>query len=123
MKPKHIVILGYDGVMGSDLVGPMEAFTGAQVNSPKGGGDTCYRVTIAALGEKTFRSEFGLALTAERSLAGLRDVDTLLIHGGRACANQKTIEGLRPGCANMRTRRDGSRRSARESMALPRRDC
>ncbi|MGC2418517.1 MAG: helix-turn-helix domain-containing protein [Candidatus Acidiferrales bacterium] len=89
MKPKHIVILGYDGVMGLDLVGPMEAFASAQVNSPKGGGDTCYRVTIAALGEKTFRSEFGLTLTAERSLAGLRDVDTLLIPGGRGLRESK----------------------------------
>ena len=70
MKPKHIVILGYDGVMGLDLVGPMEAFASAQLNSPKAGGDACYRVTIAALEEKTFRSEFGLTLTAERSLAG-----------------------------------------------------
>ena len=83
MKPKHIVILGYDGVMGLDLVGPMEAFASAQLNSPKGGGGACYRVTIAALGEKTFRSEFGLTLTAEKSLAGHRDVDTLLIPGGR----------------------------------------
>jgi transcriptional regulator GlxA family with amidase domain len=89
MKPKDIVILGYDGVMGLDLVGPMEAFASAQVNAPKGGGVACYRVIIAALGEKTFRSEFGLTLTAERSLAGLRDVDTLLIPGGRGLRESK----------------------------------
>jgi transcriptional regulator GlxA family with amidase domain len=89
MKPKNIVILGYDGVMGLDLVGPMEAFASAQVNLPKGGREACYRVTIAALEEKTFRSEFGLTLTAEKSLSGVRDVDTLLIPGGRSLRESK----------------------------------
>jgi transcriptional regulator GlxA family with amidase domain len=83
MKPRHIVIVGYDGVMGLDLVGPMEAFASAQLSSPKGGREACYRVTIAALEAKTFRSEFGLTCTAEKSLVDVRDVDTLLIPGGR----------------------------------------
>ena len=83
MKPRHIVILGYDGIMGLDLVGPMEAFACAHVSSPKAGTETCYRVTLAALETKTFRSEFGLTITAEKSLDCIRDVDTLLIPGGR----------------------------------------
>jgi transcriptional regulator GlxA family with amidase domain len=84
LKPKHIVILGYDGVMGLDLVGPMEAFASAQMRLPKGGQQACYRVTIAALEAKTFHSEFGLTLRAAQSLSGVRDVDTLLIPGGRS---------------------------------------
>jgi transcriptional regulator GlxA family with amidase domain len=83
MKPKHIVILGYDGVMGLDLVGPMEAFGSARVDSTKGG-QACYRISIASLEKKTFRSEFGLTFTAEKSLSSVRDVDTLLIPGGRS---------------------------------------
>jgi putative intracellular protease/amidase len=123
MKPKHIVILGYDGVMGLDLVGPMEAFASAQVNSPKGGREACYRVTIAALEEKTFRSEFGLTITAEKSLSGIRDVDTLLIPGGRGLRESMDHQSLRPGCRRTRARFGGSRRFARESMASHRRDC
>jgi len=83
MKPRHIAILGYDGIMGLDLVGPMEAFASAYLNSQKAGREACYRVTIAALEGKTFRSEFGLAITAEKSLFDIRDVDTFLIPGGR----------------------------------------
>ncbi len=83
MKPKHVVILGYDGIMGLDLVGPMEAFGSARLNSPKAGAGACYRVTIAALEAKTFRSEFGLTITAEKSLSGIDEADTLLIPGGR----------------------------------------
>jgi len=77
------VIVGYDGVMGLDLVGPMEAFGCAQVNSPKGVREPCYRLTIAALEAKTFRTEFGLTLTVEKNLVDVRDVDTLLIPGGK----------------------------------------
>ena len=83
MKPRHIVILGYDGIMGLDLVGPMEAFACAHVRSSKARTEECYRVTIAALESKTFHSEFGLTVTAEKSLFGIRDVDTFLIPGGR----------------------------------------
>jgi transcriptional regulator GlxA family with amidase domain len=83
MNPKHIVIVGYEGIMGLDLVGPLEAFGSAGVKSAEGAWEPCYRVTIAALGAKTFRSEFGLALTAEKSLASIRQADTLLVPGGR----------------------------------------
>ena len=68
--------------MGLDLVGPMEAFASAHQNSQKAGKEACYRVTIAALEGKTFRSEFGLTITAEKSLFDIRDVDTFLIPGG-----------------------------------------
>jgi len=83
MKPKHIVILGYEGVMGLDLVGPMEAFGSAQLNTSKDAREPCYRVTIATLQAKTFRSEFGLALAGEKLLPTVRDIDTLLVPGGR----------------------------------------
>jgi transcriptional regulator GlxA family with amidase domain len=82
MNPKHIVILGYNGIMGLDLVGPMEAFGTAQMKSSKGAWEPCYRVTIAALDSKTFRSEFGLLLSAEKTLASVRDADTLIVPGG-----------------------------------------
>jgi transcriptional regulator GlxA family with amidase domain len=83
MKPRHIVILGYDEIMGLDLVGPMEAFGSAHVNSPKAGRERCYRVTVAALESKMFHSEFGLTIAAEKSLLSIRDADTFLIPGGR----------------------------------------
>ena len=83
MNPKHIVIVGYEGIMGLDLVGPLEAFGTAQMKSPKGFWEPCYRVTVAALATKTFRSEFGLAFTAEKMLSSISKADTLLVPGGR----------------------------------------
>lgn len=83
MRQRHIVIVGYDGIMGLDLVGPMEAFGCAQATLPKRGKMPCYRVTVAALEATTFHSEFGLTFRAETTLSDVRDVDTLLIPGGR----------------------------------------
>lgn len=82
MNPKQIVIVGYEDIMGLDLVGPMEAFGSARVKSSRGAWEPCYRVSIAALGERTFRSEFGLTFTADRSLANVYEADTVLVPGG-----------------------------------------
>lgn len=82
MNPKHIVIVGYDDIMGLDLVGPMEAFGSAQVKGASGAAEPCYRVTIAALQGKTFRSEFGLCFATGKSLAGIHEADTVIVPGG-----------------------------------------
>ena len=83
MKAKQIVIVGYDDVMGLDLVGPLEAFGSARVNTGPGKAEEAYRVTVAALGAKTFRSEFGLAFTTTEYLSEIQEADTLLVPGGR----------------------------------------
>jgi transcriptional regulator GlxA family with amidase domain len=98
MNPKRIVIVGYDDIMGLDLVGPMEAFGSAQVKAVSGAAEPCYRVTIAALQGKTFRSEFGLSLAAEKTLASIHEADTVIVPGGRGLrqsgAPQKLSEWL-----------------------------
>lgn len=83
MKQKQIVIVGYDEIMGLDMVGPLEAFGSAQVKTVPGSFAEPYHVTVAALGAKTFRSEFGLTFTAAKYLSEIREVDTLLVPGGR----------------------------------------
>jgi len=82
VTPKHIVIVGYDDITSLDLAGPLEAFTSASLEDSKGNPQPCYKVTIAALGAKTFRSESGLRMTASCFLRSLRHLDTLLIPGG-----------------------------------------
>jgi transcriptional regulator GlxA family with amidase domain len=93
MTPKHIVIVGYNNITSLDLAGPLEAFHSAQIEDSRGEPQACYKVTIAALGAKTFSSESGLRMTAACFLSSLRHLDTLLIPGGRG----------------MRTSRDGQK--------------
>jgi transcriptional regulator GlxA family with amidase domain len=72
----------------------LEAFGSAGVNSAKGVWEPCYRVTIAALGAKSFRSEFGLAFAAEKSLSSIRQADTLLVPGGRGMRETDAAQKL-----------------------------
>ena len=83
MTPRQVVIVGFQDMMALDLTGPLEAFSSARVPSPKGIAEPGYKVTIAALGPRSFRSESGLQMTAARSLRSLRRIDTLIIPGGR----------------------------------------
>jgi len=84
MTPKHIVIVGYDDITSLDLAGPLEAFSSAVIEDASRNPQPCYKVTIAALGAKTFRSESGLRMMATCFLNSVRHLDTLLIPGGRA---------------------------------------
>ena len=83
VRPKHIVIVGYDDLTSLDLSGPLEAFSSAFLEDSRSNRQPCYKVTIAALGARTFKSVSGLRMTAGCFLSSLRHVDTLLIPGGR----------------------------------------
>jgi transcriptional regulator GlxA family with amidase domain len=97
VRPKHIVIVGYQGIAALDLIGPLEAFsTACREGSAE---DRCYRVTVAALGAKSFRSESGLRFTAGRFLSLVSEIDTLIIPGGgglrEPAANAKLAAWIR----------------------------
>ena len=109
MTPKRVVIVGYDDITSLDLSGPLEAFSSAFLEDPKGNPQPCYKVTIAALGAKTFDSESGLRMTATCFLSSLRHLDTLLIPGGRGMR----LSPSAPKLADWISRRaDGIRRIA-----------
>src|SRR5208283_3422386 len=94
MTPKHIVIVGYDNITSLDLAGPLEAFSAAYIEDSQGKPLPCYKVTIAALGARTFCSESGLRMTAACFLRSLRHLDTLLIPGGRGMRTSPTGQKL-----------------------------
>jgi transcriptional regulator GlxA family with amidase domain len=94
MKPKQIVIVGYDDIMGLDLVGPLEAFGTAVLTTAAGNAVGPYQVTVAAIGAKTFRSEFGLGFTATRHLGEIREADTVIVPGGRGMRTGDSAEKL-----------------------------
>src|ERR1700733_15645025 len=90
MSPRHVVIVGYDQITSLDLSGPLEAFTNALLQNSAGKPVPGYKVTIAALGAKTFCSESGMRVTAHCTLSSLGQVDTLIIPGGAGMRNPTT---------------------------------
>jgi transcriptional regulator GlxA family with amidase domain len=109
MTPRHIVIVGYDGLTSLDLAGPLEAFSSAYLEDSKGNPQPCYKMTIAALAAKNFSSVSGLRMSATCSLRSLRHMDTLIIPGGRGAR----LSSSGPQLANwIRHRAGGIRRIA-----------
>ena len=83
MTPKQIAIVGFDDITSLDLSGPLEAFSAAVLPDAQGRPQPCYAVTIATLEAQSFRSESGLRMAGSCLLSSLRDLDTLVVPGGR----------------------------------------
>jgi len=81
-KPIRVGVLGFEGVMALDLVGPVDAFSSAFIED---GGETlaCYEVVIIGLTARPFRSENGIIFKAHTSIAKSPPLDTLIIPGGK----------------------------------------
>jgi len=83
MNPLHIGFLGFDGVMGLDLVGPMDAFSSAQIEESNGQPAKCYEVLIVGLSRRPFVSEAGTVFKPHKTIVNAPHLDTLIIPGGR----------------------------------------
>lgn len=68
--------------MGLDIVGPLEAFDTARIETPDQGSAQAYDVVIAGMTGKPFVSSSGISFVPHVSLRTLMPVDTLIIPGG-----------------------------------------
>src|SRR5437763_6350662 len=84
MKPKLVGFLGYDGIQGLDLVGPLEAFMSAFTDEADGGArNGCYETLVIGLTGEPFTSETGITFKPHKTLEDVAALDTLVIPGGR----------------------------------------
>jgi transcriptional regulator GlxA family with amidase domain len=89
MNPKRIGFLGYEGVQGLDLIGPLEAFMSA-VAGDGNVQQTCYETVVIGLTDEPFSSETGVVFHPHRTLQNAPPVDTLIIPGGRSLRSGET---------------------------------
>jgi transcriptional regulator GlxA family with amidase domain len=84
MAARLVVLVGYDGVQGLDLTGPLDVFAGAQswverTSSPNPG----YRPIVASADGKPFRTTAGMTVMPDAALTDLPTrIDTLVVAGG-----------------------------------------
>jgi len=83
IPPIQVGILGFEGVMGLDLVGPADAFASAQLEADGGDLAPCYEVTVIGPTSQTFASENGVIFKPHTTFAKAPVLDTLIIPGGR----------------------------------------
>ena len=81
MKTRRIGIVGYDGVQALDVIGPADTFAAA--NAEAGGKVPPYDVVLVGVRKGRVRTESGLSLFAEETLAESGLFDTIVVPGGR----------------------------------------
>jgi transcriptional regulator GlxA family with amidase domain len=92
MNPILIGFLGYDGMQGLDLVGPLEAFMTAMTGDGNGSRtqQRCYETLVIGLTGEPFTSETGVVFNPHTTLADAPPLDTLVIPGGRSLRKGET---------------------------------
>ena len=80
--PRTVGIVGFNGVAALDIIGPLEAFKAARAYTNFHRTHSCYEVQLLGLTGKRFVAESGLDLKADKLLAKVSALDTLIIPGG-----------------------------------------
>jgi transcriptional regulator GlxA family with amidase domain len=81
-KRKRVAILGFEGAMALDIVGPFDAFSVAAVSSNVTKPQTCYEVVVLGLTKARFSTESGLIFEPHGSIHEDTSIDTLIVPGG-----------------------------------------
>ena len=82
-KPLRVGLLGFEGLMALDLVGPIDAFTTASVEGNNGERVSCYEVVVIGLTGRPFTSESGVVFKPHKTIKTAPPLDTLIIPGGK----------------------------------------
>lgn len=87
--PRHIGLLGFDGVAAIDLVGVLDAFYIAGGNDWRVPSER-YTTTVIGLTVEPFRSESGLLFVPHTTLDDAPPFDTIVVPGGPGLREEKT---------------------------------
>jgi transcriptional regulator GlxA family with amidase domain len=82
IQPIRVGILGFEGVMALDLVGPADAFASAQVEMENGSRTPGYEIVVIGLSSRPFTSENGVIFKPHTTIAKAPPLDTLIVPGG-----------------------------------------
>ncbi len=90
-SPKHIGVIGFDGVNGVDVIGPLEAFASAgRADFTRKESRGCYVLHVLGLREAPFRTESGVQMLPEHCLSDAPALDTLIVPGGWGLRESET---------------------------------
>jgi transcriptional regulator GlxA family with amidase domain len=92
MVPKNVAVLGFDGVSDLDLSGPLEAFATARRTAEGNGESSCYDLMVIALKGKTFTSQSGVVMQAQKTTKTAPPLDTVVVPGGAGLRDPATLQ-------------------------------
>ena len=109
-KRRRVAILGFEGAMALDIVGPFDAFSVAALSSDVTKPQTCYDVVLLGLTKSPFSAESGLIFKPHGSIDEEIAIDTLIVPGGVGLRLPKTqaavarwIKGVAPNVRRVAT--------------------
>ncbi|MEP7042402.1 MAG: helix-turn-helix domain-containing protein [Dokdonella sp.] len=88
--PIRVGVLGFDGINGLDLIGPLEAFAHAAYLDAADAAGQSYEVSVIGMTRKSFTSESGMRFVPHYSLTNAPELDTLVIPGGAGLRDAAT---------------------------------
>ena len=91
MKKKRIGLLGFDGAMALDMVGPVDAFTTAVMDESNGQRSECYEVMLIGFSNRPFVAESGIIFKPHRTVHDAPPLDTLIVPGGKGIRVPETL--------------------------------
>lgn len=103
---RRIVILTFPDGQALDVIGPLEVFAGAaEALQRQGATRPGYQISIAAASRRPLRMSSGVSLVPDRALAEVpRDLDTLIIAGGRGARRAAALPEIVVGVARLARR-------------------
>jgi transcriptional regulator GlxA family with amidase domain len=87
--PRHIGLIGFDGVAALDLIGVLDAFTAAD-GSQWGAPRRRYITSVIGLSSLPFTAESGLRMLPDTSLDQAPPLDTIVVPGGPGLRHART---------------------------------
>jgi transcriptional regulator GlxA family with amidase domain len=90
MNPRRVGLVGFDGVMALDLVGPIDAFSTPTVAGNDGAPRRCYEVVIIGFSARPFVSESGVLFKPHTTIRRAPPLDTLIVPGGPGLRDTRT---------------------------------
>jgi transcriptional regulator GlxA family with amidase domain len=91
---KTVGFLGFEGVNGTDLMGPLEALGAARQPGANQPAQPRYRLIVLGLTTRSFRSESGVSFRAKALLEDAPALDTIVIPGGAGLWKAGTSEQI-----------------------------
>jgi len=82
MRPRRVGLLGFEGVMALDLVGPFDAFSSA-ILEDNGKQSPCYEAVVIGLTDQPFVAESGVVFKPHKTIRSAPPLDTLIVPGGK----------------------------------------
>src|SRR5262245_30660148 len=94
MNPKKVGLIVFERVAASDLTGPAEAFSRANISEGNGCQSSCYNVLIVGITAQPCRTECGIVVKPHTDLESAPLLDTVIIPGGSGMRNEKVTNKI-----------------------------